>query len=214
MTNPQKQIELHFSQHKEFYVLKKLNTPQKIQDFINKIPINFEKSGDTLRSPLSALRRNEIHCFEGALLAATILWQNGEKPLILDLKTTNYDQSHVVALFKRKNLWGAISKTNHAVLRYRDPIYKNIRELSMSYFNEYFLNNGEKTLRSYSDPFDLSKLGADWLTSKKNLWEIDDMLDKHPHHKILEKSEERYLRLADKIEIESGKLIEWKRKKT
>ena len=195
---------------KEFEVFKKLNSPEKIQDFINKIPINFEKNEETCLSPLSVLRLNKAHCMEGSLLAAAILWYHKEKPLILELKTTKTDESHVIALFRRNGMWGAISKTNHAVLRYRDPIYKNLRELVMSYFNEYFLNNGKKTLREFSKPLDLSKFGEKWLTEKKNLWNIDKALDKVPHIKILNKESDKKLRLADPIEIKTGKITEWK----
>src|SRR3989344_6349937 len=114
---------------KEFKIFKKLNSPSKIQDFLNEIPINFEKKGETCKSPLVVLKSNNAHCIEGAMLASAALWYHGEKPLLLDLKTSNDDEDHVVALFKANNRWGAISKTNHAVLRYRDPIYLSVREL-------------------------------------------------------------------------------------
>src|SRR3989344_4797858 len=133
--------------------LKRLNTPEKIQDFINRLPFNFEKRGETYMSVARSLKTGRIHCFEGALIAAAALWIQGERPLLLDLKPDKSDIDHVVALFRRNGFWGAISKTNHAVLRYREPVYKSIRELAMSYFHEYFLNNGKKTLRSYSRPF-------------------------------------------------------------
>jgi len=195
---------------KEFRVFKKLNTPIKIQDFLDTIPMNFEKKGDTCRSPLEVLKRNEAHCFEGALFAAATFWYHGRKPLILDLKTTKEDDGHVVALFKEGNKWGAVSKTNHAVLRYRDPVFRDIRELVMSYFNEYFLNkNGRKTLLSFSAAFDLSKLDNSWLTSEENLWWVDDALEAAPHYKILEKSALKRLRLADKIERDAGSITEW-----
>ena len=144
---------------------------------------------------------------EGALLAAAIFWYHGERPLLLDLKTTDDDNDHVVALFKEDNRWGAISKTNHAVLRYRDPVYQDVRELAMSYFNEYFLDSGVKTLRSYSVPFDLSKFGDEWLITKKNLWNITDALDSSKHISIVPKGGAKHLRRADPIEIKAGKLV-------
>ena len=196
---------------KEFRFFKKLNSPAKVQDLLNRMPQNFDAGRRTCRSPLMALERNRAHCMEGAMLAAAIFWYHGERPLVLDLRTTKKDDDHVVALFKRHGRWGAVSKTNHAVLRYRDPIYKNIRELTMSYFNEYFLDDGIKTLREYSAPFDLRRYGADWLTSKKNLWEIPYDLDRSRHFKILPPGGAKNLRLADKIEIESGKIVEWKK---
>src|ERR1700733_9427348 len=128
--------------------LKKLSTPAKIQDFLNSLPFNFEKKGETCRSPKASIEADTAHCFEGALIAAAALSLRGQKPLLLDLKASGKDMDHVVALFKRDGKWGAISKTNHAVLRYREPVYASVRELAMSYFHEYFLPSGVKTLRS------------------------------------------------------------------
>ena len=195
---------------KEFNILKKLNTPAKIQDFINKIPINFEVGKRTCWSPLTILKNKEAHYMEGALLAAAAFWHNGEPPLLLNLRTTDDDYGHVLALFKRRGRWGAVTKTNHAVLRYRDPVYASVRELARSYFNEYFLDSGKKTMRSYSAPFDLSKYGNDWLTSKKNLWKLFDDFMASRHFKVLDKRTIRGLRPADPIEIRAGKLVEWK----
>lgn len=197
-------------EHKEFKIFKKLDSPKKVQDFLDTIPANFEKDGDTYRSPLLALRYNKIHCMEGALLASAIFWYHGQKPLLLDLKTTKNDFDHVVALFKVGGLWGAVSKTNHAVLRYRDPVYKNVRELAMSYFNEYFTDDGLKTMRSYSLPFDLRQFGTDWLTSSDALWNIGTALDESSHKKIFPSATRRYLKRAHRLEIKAGKLTEWK----
>lgn len=150
------------------------------------------------------------HCFEGALFAAAALMYNGHKPLLLDLQTTSDDQDHVVALFKQGSHWGAISKTNHAVLRFRDPVYASVRELALSYFHEYFLNNGKKTMRAYSMPFDLSKLPlSDWLTSDDDLVDLVDMLDEAPHNDVLPKDNLK-LRKADSIEIKTFDSVEWK----
>mgnify|MGYP001558649648 CR=1 FL=1 len=196
----------------EVKTLKALNTPRKIQDFLNKIPINFEEEGDTCLSPRMVLKEWKAHCIEGAMLAAVALRLNGEKPLVLDLTSVPRDFDHVVCVFKRDGCWGAISKTNHAVLRYREPIYKNIRELAMSFFHEYFDDNGKKTLRSYSLPINLSRFDhLNWATSEKNVWEIPDYLGKVKHYPILTRSQIARLRLADKPEIEAGKIVEWKK---
>ena len=194
-------------QHKEFAIFKKLRSPAKIQDFLDAIPINFETEGETCRSPLITLKHKEAHCMEGALLAAAALWRHGERPLLLDLKSA--DDDHVVTLFKYKTRWGAISKTNHAVLRWRDPVYKTVRELAMSYFNEYFLDNGRKTLRSFSTPFSLLRYGKSWLAAEENLWHIAADLDDSPHFNILANGAARRLRRADSLEIEAGKLTQW-----
>jgi hypothetical protein len=197
---------------KEFTVFKKLDTPAKVQDFVNRIPINFEIGKRTCWSPLTVLENNEAHCMEGALLAAAALWHNGRPPLLMNLRTTDDDYGHVLALFRDGGKWGAVTKTNHAVLRYRDPVYASVRELAMSYFNEYFLDSGKKTMRSYSAPFDLSKYSDEWLVSKNNLWKIFDDFMASKHLKIIGKKEIRKLRPADPVEIKAGKLVEWKKK--
>lgn len=193
---------------KEELLLKKLNTPAKTQDFLNALKFNFEKNGETLKSPLLTLRARNAHCFEGALIGAYILSIQGFTPYILHLKATKGDYDHVIAPFKLAGLWGALSKTNHAVLRYREPVYKNIHELVMSYFHEYFLDNGEKTLRQYSEPLNLNTLKKNWVTSPEDLWWLDKKLDKIKHYYILPRGTLGKLRRADKIEIQAGKIVE------
>lgn len=196
---------------KEFSIFKRLTSPGKVQDFIDAIPMNFEKKGETCCSPLMALRHNEAHCLEGALLAASIFWCHNQRPLLLDLVSAENDHDHVVALFRAGGRWGAVSKTNHAMLRYRDPVYKSVRELAMSYFNEYFIDSGEKTMKSYSAPFNLARFGQDWLVSEKNLWEIGAALDDSRHYEILEKGMSKKLRPADAIEVKANKIKQWLR---
>ncbi len=198
----------------EIKILRILSTPIKIQDFLNKVPINFSKNGDTLYSPGRMLRERKAHCMEGALFAAATLWFHGKKPLLMDLRTTQEDSDHVVALFREGKRWGAISKTNHIVLRFREPVYASPRELAMSYFHEYFLDTGIKTMRSFSRPFDLSRgVRKDWMTTEDDLWEIAIALDDSPHENVLVKGQVRRLRKADSIEIQAGKIEEWRRSK-
>ncbi len=195
---------------KELALFKKLNTPAKVQDLLNKIPFNFERSGVTLRSPLYTLRSNTAHCMEGALLGAYILREHGFRPYIMHLEATNEDYDHVITPFKIDGYWGALSKTNHAVLRYREPVYKTVRELAMSYFHEYFLHNGDKTLRAYSELLDLDIFEDSWPTDDGDLWGIDEELDKIKHYNILALKQIKSLRKADKIEITAGKIVEYK----
>ncbi len=190
-------------------IFQKLSTPAKIQDFLNTLPYNFEVDGETCRSPRQVLQHKKAHCLEGAYLAAAVLWYHGHPPLLLDLRSTKQDLDHVVALFKKGGYWGAISKTNHAVLRYREPIYQSIRELAVSYFHEYFLDNGNKTLREYSRAFSLKQYGTSWITSADDLWEIGADLDDSSHSLILPKGfVSKSLRKADEIEIKAGTLVE------
>lgn len=191
-------------------MLRALRSPAQIQDFLDRIPMNHEKGEETHWSPRTVLKKRKAHCIEGALLAATVLWLQGEEPLLLDLKGAPPDYDHVVALYKKNGYWGAISKTNHATIRFRDPVYKTIRELALSYFHEWFMNtNGRKTLVSYSKPLNLRKLGTDWITREDDWWEIDKILNALPHEKIVPKGNEKYIRKADPMELKAGRLIEW-----
>lgn len=193
----------------EFRVLRSLDRPRKVQDFLNRMPVNRERGRETCTSPLVTLRRNKAHCMEGALLAALALWMHGHAPLILDLKTSDADVDHLVALFQVDGYWGGITKTNHAVLRYREPIYRDVRELAASYFHEYFMNDGAKTLRQYSDPFDLREWETDWTTAEDDLWDLERAIDRSPHHALITRKQIAGLRKADAIEIKAGKLTEW-----
>ena len=190
--------------------LKKLTTPAKIQDFLDKMPMNHEKKGETHRSVHAAMKANKAHCIEGALIAAAALMLHGEEPLIMDLTAYRPDEDHVVTLYKKNGYWGAISKTNHATIRFRDPVYKTLRELALSYFHEWFMNtNGEKTLKSFSKPLNLKKLGTEWITSEKDLWYLDRVLNKLPHYDLVPKGNKKYLRTADAMELKAGRFIEW-----
>lgn len=194
---------------KEEATLRKLKTPILIQDYLDKLPINHEKNGETHLSPRGVLSEKKAHCTEGALLAATALWLQGKEPLLLDLKTKLYDVEHVVALYKQNGYWGAISKTNHAVLRFRDPIYKTVRELALSYFHEYFRDkDGVKTLVSYSRPFNLKTLGTSWVTAE-DTWMLDDVLNSIRHYDLVPKTNIKNIRNATPYERRVINEREW-----
>lgn len=202
---------MHNLTKEEERTLRKLDTPKKIQDFLDKIPINFDYKRDTCMSPRVILRKWKCHCIEAAVFAAACLKLQGKKPLLVDLTAVKHDYDHVIAVFKEQGKWGAISKSNHAVLRYREPIYKDIRELIMSFFHEYTDKKGRKNLRSFSMPINLEKFDKfNWMTSEEDLWEIDSYLGKVKHYPILNRKQIRNLRKADKIEIKAGNLVEWK----
>lgn len=191
--------------------LRRLNTPAKIQDFLDRLPINHEKEGDTHYSPRRVLREGKAHCIEGALLAAAALWWHGRRPLLLDLKTrVPDDDEHVVALFQDNGHWGAISKTNHAVVRYRDPIYRTVRELALSWYHEYFRDqDGLKTLASYSRPLDLRRLGEAWITAEEDLWALDALLNALPHYPFVPPDNQRLIRRATPFERRVLAAREW-----
>lgn len=194
----------------EMRVFHRLSTPEKIQDFLDALPINMERAGETTLSPRRVLRENHAHCIEGALISAVALWIHGGQPLLLDLKTVKSDDGHVVALFKRNGRFGALGKTNHSVLRYRDPVYRSVRELAYSYFHEYFLpETGAKTLVSYSRPFSLKRYDADWIISEEQLWSLVDDLDESPHFPMVPGTNRRFLRRASRIERVCADIPEW-----
>ena len=191
----------------------RINSPVKIQNYLDTLSINFELNGETYHSPRRLLEEKTAHCMEGALFAAAALAYHGEKPLLLDLQTAAADDDHVVALFKQHGRWGAISKTNHAILRFRDAVYASPRELAMSYFHEYFLEeNGKKTLRAYSAPFDLSKFSPEkWVTTEENLDWLAGELDWSRHFPVAGRKSIRSLRPAAVVERRAISLTEWKR---
>ena len=193
----------------EFALLKKLDTPRKIQDFIDRIPANFEPEGDTCLSVRQVLRERRAHCIEGAMLAACALWIHGEPPLVMDFNASRADDDHVVALFRRQGRWGAISKTNHVWLRYRDPVYRSLRELAISYFHEYVNKQGRKTLRTYSRALDLRTIDPKlWVTNARDCWVVAHRVDEIRHFRLVGPAQIRLLRRRDRVERNAGKLLE------
>src|SRR3989338_9619500 len=194
-------------------LFERLSSPQKIQAYLDTLPVNFEASGETYMSPRRVIRAKTAHCFEGALLAAAALAYHGKPPLLMDFRTTPTDEDHVVAVFCERGRWGAISKTNHAILRYRDAVYESPRELAMSFFHEYLEWDGRKSLRAYSRPFDLSRFAPEkWVTATEELHSLVEALDDSRHFPIAPKQIMRKLRPAARVEIRAMKVTEWSRK--
>ena len=197
----------------EFATLRRLDTPEKIQRFLYELRQNFEPDGDTCHSVSTVLRLRRAHCIEGATLAACALWIQGQPPLLMDLQAVR-DYDHVVAVFRRHGRWGAISKTNGACLRWRDPVYRSLRELAMSYFHEYYNKRHERTLRTYSRPFDLRRLDPRiWASSAECNWHLAEALDAAPHYRLVNAAQARRLTLLDPFERRAGKLLQYARPK-
>ena len=168
----------------ELALLRKLSTPEKIQKYLDDLPYNKERQGETCYSPRLVIRHNTAHCFEAALLAAAALRVNGRPPLILDLESVR-DDDHVIAVFRTDGHWGAIGKSNYAGLRFRSPVYRTLRELVLSYFEHYYNPRGEKTLRKYSRPVNLARFDSiDWMMSEHPLWAIPEYLCEIKHTAI------------------------------
>ncbi|MGD0871523.1 MAG: hypothetical protein ABSB88_18380 [Bryobacteraceae bacterium] len=153
-------------------VFRRLQSPEKIQRFLDDLGYNKEPNGPTCRSPRGVLRDRTAHCIEGALFAAAALRMMGEPPLLLDFEAVR-DDDHVLAVFRRFGHWGALAKSNFSGLRFREPVYRTLRELAMSYFEHYFNLRKEKTLRNYSRPVDLRRFDSiHWMTAEKDVWEV------------------------------------------
>lgn len=195
----------------EHSLFKKLNTPGKVQDFLDRLAINFD---DTHRSPRYVLKEKSAQCIEGALFAAAALAYHGRPPLLMDFQTIPEDEDHVIALFEEHGFWGAISKTNHSILRFRDAVYRDPRELAMTYFHEYFMHDGRKSMRAYSEPFDLRRFAPEeWVTAEGDLWWLDEAIDRSKHRSPLPPHLGfTRLRRVAKIETQGLSLVEWRKK--
>jgi hypothetical protein len=156
-------------------IINGLTTPFKIQAFLDTLEYSTE---EVYRSPLRVLRDRRGHCFDGALFAAAIFRRIGYPPLILDMLPNNRDDDHLLALFKCDGFWGAVAKSNFVGLRFREPIFRNLRELVLSYFEQYYNVAREKTLRGYTRPLNLNLFDTfDWMTQDKPLEAIAGRLD-------------------------------------
>lgn len=179
----------------ELDFLKSLKSPSGIQRFLNETKYNPDY---ITRSPKKIIYSKTANCFEGALFAAAALRLLGHKPVIVDLMAEN-DDDHVIAIFKQNNCYGAVAKSNTTVLRFREPVYRTIRELVMSYFDFYFNTLGEKSLRSYSIPVNLERFDKyNWMTTGEDLEFIGDYLFTIKHYPILTKKMISDLSEADK----------------
>ena len=187
----------------EIKFLKTLSDPDKIQGFLDSIEYNpvYE-----CRSPRYVIKKRSAHCFEGALFAAAALQFNGYKPLIVDLKAFN-DDDHVITVFKEDGHWGAVAKSNFTSLRYREPVYRSLRELVMSYFDFYFNLDGDKSLRSYSLPLDLTIYNSrNWATTDEDLEFIGDKLELLRHYPVVSQKMIKNLKRASELMMKAGML--------
>ncbi|HEY1208326.1 MAG TPA: hypothetical protein VGE85_03050 [Terracidiphilus sp.] len=189
----------------ETRVLKALKTPERIQRFLDtEIEYNNEPDGDTIRSPRRVLRDKVAHCIEGALFGAAALRFQGYPPLLLDMEAVR-DDDHVLAIFKQHGHWGAIAQSNFSGLRFREPVYRTLRELVMSYFEHYYNLSREKTLRSYSRPVNLKRFDRiGWMTAETDLWSIAEYLTEIPHVPLLCNGAGRRMARVDKRLFAAG----------
>jgi hypothetical protein len=187
----------------EISFLNTISDPDRIQGFLDSIEYNpvYE-----CRSPRWVIKKRSAHCFEGALFAAAAMEFNGYQPLIVDLKAYN-DDDHVIAIFKKDGYWGAVAKSNFTSLRYREPVYRSLRELIMSYFDFYFNTDGDKSLRSYSAPLNLTIYNSrHWTTTDEDLEYIGDKLEQLHHYPVVNEKMIKNLKRASAIMLAAGML--------
>lgn len=189
---------------KELRVFSRLDSPIRIQSFLDGLSYSVE---DIYRCPRSVLRDRLADCFDGALFAAAALRRIGYPPLILDMLPNHRDDDHVIALYKRGGRWGAVAKSNFAGLRFREPIFRTLRELIMSYFELYFNVRGEKTLRSYTVPLNLRTFDKlNWMVSDEHIEAIARRLDEIRKVPLITPSMAARLSLVDRRSYQTGML--------
>ncbi len=182
--------------------LETLTTPSKIQGFLDKLPYSTEP---IYRCPLRVLRERVTHCFDGALFAAVGLRRLGYPPLIFEMVPDDRDDDHLLALYQCEGYWGAVGKSNFVGLRFREPIYRTLRELVMSYFEQYYNVEREKTLRSYTLPLHLKVFDKlNWMTSDESIELIAQRLNETRKISILTPSMISNLSLVDERSYRAG----------
>lgn len=166
----------------ELRALKSLKSPAGIQRFLDEVPYHLAA---TSWSPRLVLREQTAHCLEGAIFAAAALRVLGRPPLLWDLEA-DADTDHVLAIYRERGHWGAIAASNYSGCRGREPVYRSLRELAMSYFDTYFNLRGARSLRRYSRPVDLSRFDErGWMTAEGSVWFIAEHLCDIPHTPLL-----------------------------
>jgi hypothetical protein len=191
---------------REIAALRALSTPEKVQAYLDSLRYNLEEDGETLRSPRRVLRDRTAHCAEGAFLAAAAFRVNGRPPLVVDLVAVR-DDDHVLAVYRERGLWGAVALSKFAGLRFRAPVYRTLRELVMSYFDDYYNWDAERTLRAYSRPVSLARFDRiSWMASEEDLWPIVEHLAAIPHRSLVAPAVARRLPKLDKRTYDAGLL--------
>jgi hypothetical protein len=184
-------------------LFRRLSSPAKVQIYLNRLAYDADYGA---RSPRWIIREARAHCFEGAIFAAAALRQLGHPPRLVDIRSRN-DDDHVIAVFKEGGQWGAVAKSNFTGIRFREPVYRSLRELVMSYFDFFFNSIGQKTMRSYSLPLDLSRFDdRRWMTTDEDLEYIGDELNIRKHIPVLTRSMIRRLNRVDPDLVKAGLL--------
>jgi hypothetical protein len=190
----------------EITLLRRLSTPDKVQRYLDDLVYNIEEDGETVRSPRRVMRDRTAHCAEGAFFAAAAFRVNGRPPLLVDLEADN-DDDHVLALYRDRGLWGSVATSKFSGLRFRVPVYRTVRELVMSYFEDYFNWDGDRTLRAYSRPLSLARFDRiNWMTAEEDLWPVIDWLTVAGHTPLVPRRVANALPRVDRRSYRAGVL--------
>jgi hypothetical protein len=187
---------------REASFLRGLTPPWRIQRFLD--GLEYDVRGEGCRSPRRVLRERKVQCMDGALLGAAALRVQGHRPLIVDLEAV-FDDDHVLAVFRQDGRWGAVARSNYSGLRYREPLFRTIRDLALSYFENYFNLRRQKTLRRFSRPVDLTRFDKrHWMTAEDDLWDIPEFLVDVRHYPLITKSQVARLGTVDRRMFHGG----------
>ncbi len=174
---------------------RRLSSPVDVQAYLDSLPYIAEELD---RSPLRVMTDRQAHCLDGGIFAALVLARLGHRPLILDLvPQPGTDDDHVLALFKHNGNWGCIAKSNYVLLRFREPVYRNLHELAMTYFEGYTNTEKQKTLRGYTRPLDLSGFSSDWMWSEAGIAKISKRLYRLKPFPLIPPEDAAILSLSD-----------------
>ena len=188
----------------ELGTLRRLDTPEKVQAYLDRLTYNLEPDGDTVRSPRRVMRDRTAHCAEGAFLAAAAFRIHDRPPLLVDLESVR-DDDHVLAVYRERGLWGAVATSKFAGLRYRAPVYRTVRELVLSYFEHYYNWDGERTLRAYSRPVSMARFDRiGWMTAEDDLWPVVEHLTVIAHTPLIPAAAARRLVRLDRRSYDAG----------
>ena len=195
-------LEMRLSEM-ELRTLAALKTPYQLQLYLDSLPYIAEERN---RSPLAVLQDGQCHCYDGALLAAAVLRRIGFAPLLVDLwPDPGMDDDHVLALYRVEGHWGALAKSNYAGLRFREPVYRTLRELVMTYFENFYSLEGIKTLRSYTRPLNLSRLDSlNWETDEHGVAVIEERLHQRRRYALLTPAMVKRLSPMDERAYQAG----------
>ncbi len=185
----------------ELRKMRSFKNPHGIQQALDAMPYHLQ---DTAWSPRRVLRENTSHCYEGALFAAAALRVNGYPPLVIDLEAER-DTDHVIAVYRHDGHWGAVAKSNYTGCRYREPVYRSLRELALSYFEVYFNLCGERTLRTFSRPVHMERFDPlDWMTTEKPVWFVAEYLCNISHTPLISRAQAKRLHRLDSRSFRAG----------